>query len=82
MDDFYVNNANSAENDAYTVLNLRMGYEMTVGNSRVAPFVGIRNIADDGYNGLTRLNALGGRFFEPSAGINAYGGVTVSYDFL
>jgi len=82
VDDFYVNNANSAENDAYTVLNLRMGYEMTMGNSRIAPFVGIRNIADDGYNGLTRLNALGGRFFEPSAGINAYGGVTVSYDFL
>ena len=82
VDDFYVNNANSAENDAYTVLNLRMGYAMTVGNSRIAPFVGIQNIADDGYNGLTRLNALGGRFFEPSAGINAYGGVTVSYDFL
>ncbi len=80
--DFYVDNANSAENDAYTVLNLRMGYEMTVGNSRIAPFVGIRNVADDGYNGLTRLNALGGRFFEPSAGINAYGGVTVSCDFL
>ena len=82
VDDFYVDNANSARNDAYTVLNLRMGCEMTVGNSRIAPFVGIRNIADDGYNGLTRLNALGGRFFEPSAGINAYGGVTASYDFF
>ena len=82
VDDFSVDNANSAHNDAYTVLNLRMGYAMTVGNSRIAPFVGIRNIADDGYNGLTRLNALGGRFFEPAAGINAYGGVTASYDFF
>ncbi len=39
---------------------------MTVGKSHIAPFVGIQNITDDGYNGLTRLNALGGRFFEPS----------------
>ena len=82
VDDFYVNNANSEENDAYTVLNLRMGYQMTMGNTHIAPFVGIQNIADDGYNGLTRLNALGGRFFEPSAGINAYGGVTVTYDIF
>ena len=82
VDDFYVNNENSEENDAYTLLNLRMGYQMTVGNTHIAPFVGIRNITDDGYNGLTRLNALGGRFFEPSAGINAYGGVTVTYDFF
>ena len=55
---------------------------MTVGKSHIAPFADIQNITDDGYNGLTRLNALGGRFFEPSAGINAYGGVTVTYDFF
>lgn len=82
VDSFYVNNANSVENDSYTVLKLRMGYQMRFRNMNLAPFVGIQNMTDEHYNGLTRLNAFGGRFFEPSPGINVYGGLTVSYDFL
>ena len=34
------------------------------------PFLGVQNLADVAYSGAVRLNALGGRFFEPAPGIN------------
>jgi iron complex outermembrane recepter protein len=44
----------------------------------VAPFVGVQNLADASYAAVVRLNALGGRFYEPAPGINVYGGVTIA----
>ena len=81
VDDFPVNNANTEKNDAYTVVNLRLGYEGHIGHWRVAPFVGLNNLTDEDYNGLVRLNALGGRFFEPAPGFNVYGGLRLAYNF-
>lgn len=81
VDDFFANDANTERNDAYTVLNLRMGYEMHLGHARVSPFVGLNNISDENYNGLVRLNALGRRFFEPAPDFNVYGGVVMAYEF-
>lgn len=81
VDDFFVNDANTAQNDAYTVLNLRVGYEFRLGRGRIAPFIGLNNISDEHYNGLVRLNALGDRFFEPSPDFNVYGGVVMAYEF-
>jgi iron complex outermembrane receptor protein len=81
VDDFFANDANTEHNDAYTVLNLRMGYEMHLGHARVSPFVGLNNISDENYNGLVRLNALGRRFFEPAPDFNVYGGVVMAYEF-
>ena len=41
------------------------------------PFLGIQNLTDVAYAGAVRLNALGGRFFEPVPRLNVYGGVSV-----
>ncbi|MGH8006088.1 MAG: TonB-dependent receptor domain-containing protein, partial [Candidatus Binatia bacterium] len=81
IDDFFVDDANTARNDAYTVLNLRMGYQFRLGRGRLSPFIGLNNISDEHYNGLVRLNALGGRFFEPAPDFNVYGGVVMTYEF-
>jgi iron complex outermembrane receptor protein len=81
VDDFFVNDANTEKNDAYTVLNLRMGYEWTLGRGRISPFIGFNNITNEKYNGIVRLNALGGRFFEPAPTFNLYGGLQMTYEF-
>lgn len=81
VDDFFANDANTFQNDAYTVLNLRFGYDMQLGDFRLSPFVGLNNITDEHYNGLVRLNAAANRFFEPAPDFNAYGGLAMAYEF-
>jgi len=39
------------------------------------PFIGANNILDQTYNDNIRINAFGGRYFEPAAGVNIYGGI-------
>jgi iron complex outermembrane receptor protein len=43
----------------------------------VAPFLGLGNLANQNYDGTVRLNALGGRYFEPAPTFNVYGGLSV-----
>jgi len=81
VDDFFANDANTERNDTYTVLNLRLGYETRFGRARISPFIGLNNLTDEHYNGLVRLNALGGRFFESAPDFNVYGGLVMAYEF-
>jgi len=77
----FANNSNSVEVDAYTVANLRAGFEKAVGSTIVSPFLGINNLFDESYNTNIRLNAFGARYFEPAPDQNIYAGVEVSFDF-
>ena len=81
VDDFFVNNANSAKNQAYEVANLRLGHEFSTGKLRFAPYLGINNLFDEKYNANARINAFGGRFFEPAPNRHVYGGVNIRYSF-
>jgi iron complex outermembrane receptor protein len=78
VDSYVVNDANTAHSRGYEVGAIRAGYEQVVANWTIAPFVGLTNLSDANYDGRTRLNAQGGRFFEPAPGFGAYGGVSVS----
>ena len=80
--DQFADNANAVEVDAYTVANLRLGFETVIGSTVVSPFLGINNLFDTNYNTDIRINAFGKRYFEPAPGRNIYAGVTVSFDFL
>jgi len=40
-------------------------------------YVGINNLASQNYIGTVRLNALGGRYFEPAPTLNSYAGIAV-----
>ncbi len=75
---FYVDDANDESARGYPLLNLRTGLRREIGRFVVEPFFGVQNLTDAAYAGVVRVNALGGRFFEPAPGINVYGGVALT----
>jgi len=81
VDQFDLNDSNTAKNDAYTLLNCRFGHTTRIGRGKLTPFVAVNNLLNQRYNGQTRLNAFGGRFYEPSPRLTAYGGVTLKMEF-
>ncbi len=81
VSDFYVTDENTEQNDSYTIANLRLGYEHLWENWLIAPFFGVQNLFDENYNSNVRINAFGGRFFEPGPELNLYGGFTVAYNW-
>ncbi len=81
IDDQFANNANTDYNDAYTLSNLRLGYEHTSGSLVVTPFVSVNNLFDETYNANVRINAFGGRYYEPGPKRNGFAGVTVNWRY-
>ena len=80
--DFLLNNANTAANDSYTVLGLRAGLaDYKLGSWTWSPFVGVNNLTDQSYAQNARINAFGGRFFEPAPDRHWYAGVALRFDF-
>lgn len=65
VDDLYVDDANRIESENYQLVGLRAGWAIARGNWTLSPFVGLSNLLDQAYDGTVRLNALGGRYFEP-----------------
>lgn len=78
VDALFVDDANTTRSPSYELLNLRAGFVHTAGAWTFSPFLGLANLTDAEYDGTVRLNAQGGRFFEPAPGFNAYGGLAVS----
>ena len=56
------------EAEGYTLVNLRTGYEKRVGKWTLSPFFGVQNLLAQSYSGNVRINANGGRYFEPAPG--------------
>ena len=77
----YADNANDTEVGSSNVSNLRIGHNGFYGEWEVSPFLGINNLFDESYNNNIRINAFGGRYFEPAPERNAYIGVTVRKRF-
>ena len=78
---FFANNANTVRAGQHTVSNLRFGRNFMVASATVSPFVGINNFFDEDYFANVRLNAFGGRAFEPAPDRSIYGGVAVRMNF-
>ncbi len=74
-------NANDVEFDVYHVSNLRLGYDRFSSGWEFAAFVGINNLFDESYNNNIRINAFGGRYFEPAPERNAFAGFTLRRKF-
>ena len=49
----------------------------TTENSTISLFVGVNNIFDERYFSNVRINAFGGRAYEPAPGQHIYGGISV-----
>lgn len=76
---YYVDDANTTENDSYFLLDLHIGHaDLLPGNVRVQPFFAIQNLLDTTYNGSVIVNAFGGRYFEPAPGRTFRAGINLS----
>ncbi len=80
-DDLFADNANSAKVCGATVANMRFGLKKTFDNLDIEPFVGINNVFDTNFIANVRINAFGGRYFEPGPDRNVYGGVAIRYRY-
>ena len=78
VDEFFLTNANdaAASNWAYTVVDLRFGWDGQWGDVEFRPFVGIDNLFDERYNSSAITNAFGRRYYEPSPDREIYVGIT------
>lgn len=81
IDALYADNANNETIDSYVISNLRMGYDAVLGAFDLSPFIGVNNLLDERYTANVRLNAFGGRYFEPGPERNIYAGISLRYRF-
>lgn len=71
-----VDDANSAEADAWTVVDARAEWRVRPARApEVRLFGGIRNLFGEEYVGSVVVNAFGGRYYEPAPGRGVYLGV-------
>ncbi len=77
VDAYYVNDANTATNWAWTSLDLRALLDRRVGDVRLQPYLGVDNIFDVRYNGSVIPNGFGGRYYEPAPGRQFFTGLAV-----
>lgn len=78
---FYANDANTDQVDAYTVSDLRLGFKRVWRSWTFEPFVGLNNVFNQSYNANIRINAFGGRYYEPAPDRNLYSGIRIRYAF-
>ncbi len=75
----YANDSNETTVEGYENISLRGGYDFGYKNVTIRPYIGVNNLLDQAYTDNVRINAFGGRFFEPAPGFNAYGGIELRF---
>lgn len=68
---YFVDSANTARNEAYTVVNLKAGYE----GRKLGLYFELQNLTDRLYSGSVQVDNALGRYYEPAAGRSAYLGL-------
>jgi iron complex outermembrane recepter protein len=81
VSDQYTNNSNSSKNPGYTHSNLVATKSFSYGKWQIEPFVGIYNVLDEKYNQNVKINAYGGRFFEPAPTRNVFFGINFDHNY-
>lgn len=82
-----LNDANTAYNPSYQVLNGKIGFKKSLSKHfEINLYAGIDNITDSRYSSMTSLNAVaygGGSpaYFGPSPARSSYGGLNIKYIF-
>jgi iron complex outermembrane receptor protein len=72
-----LNDANTIYQDAYSLVNLRVGWLKSMADWELEIFAGIDNLLDASYSLGNDLNAFAGRFYQPAPTRNGYGGVKI-----
>ncbi len=71
----YADNANSVPVASHTVVNLRLAREIRWAGQSLQPYLGVNNLLDEAYYSNVRINAFGGRHFEPAPERHVYAGL-------
>ena len=71
-------NENEVSIEDYVEAHIMAQYQRRIGKILLTPFIGIRNITNQTYFDNVRINAFGGRYFEPAPKRNYYAGLKVS----
>ena len=79
--ELFAENANAVSVESTSVSDIRMGHNAFFNDWEVASFLGVNNLFDEEYNNNIRINAFGGRYFEPAPEQNAYIGVSLRRRF-
>ena len=77
----YVNDRNTDAAPAYTIGNVRVGFEQRAGRWLLREFVRVNNVTNENYVGSVIVGDANGRYFEPSATRNFLIGVSVNATF-
>jgi len=82
-----MNDANTAYNKAYSLLNAKLGYRKNIKWFGLDVFTGVNNATNTHYSSLINLNADASAYgappawYNPSPGINFYGGLKLTFNF-
>ncbi|MEZ4888910.1 MAG: TonB-dependent receptor [Chitinophagales bacterium] len=74
-----LNDANTVFSNSYNLVNVKMGYRKTFDNFGLELFGGVNNLLGEAYSLGNDLNAFGGRYYQPAAERNFYGGVRLRW---
>jgi iron complex outermembrane receptor protein len=77
----FVNDANSALADEFTVVNLRAGLQRTFGSWRLQAYGRVDNLFDENYIGGIVVNDANGRFYAPAPTRAYLVGLSASHQF-
>ncbi|NAW12732.1 TonB-dependent receptor [Halomonas sp. D1-1] len=79
--DYYADNANEVTIDDHWLFNLKAGdgWRLGDGATYLSANLGIRNLLDEAYYENVRINAFGGRYYEPAAGRTISAGLELSF---
>ncbi len=67
--------------DAYSIINLALGYQKTFGNIGLRVYANVDNLSDTQYSGFVRVNDNNGAYFNPSLPRNFSVGTNLTYSF-
>ena len=81
VDKVFTNDLNDESADAYTLVNVRFGFEQKLGGWKLNEFARVDNIFDEEYVGSVIVNASNGQYYEPAPGTNYAVGLAASYQF-
>ena len=74
---FFANNSNTVQIDSFQKIRVQAAKSFRVNKMKISLSGGINNLLNVRYFDNIRLNAFGGRFYEPAPGRNAYFGVNI-----
>ena len=75
----YADTDNAVQIEAFQKVRLQGGKTIALGDLELNLFAGINNIFDVRYFDNIRLNAFGGRYYEPAPGRNAFFGLSAAF---